>query len=161
MPERREDDQMDPITGIPVSAAHQAIYNHLDECKDELLDGQQKVVADIEAWHDQHIDERHHPPLNEIAAQLGRNPTQLMQDFIRSMQTSERVVDALDGPIVRGLDGVEHRVVEDGMIHQMKDIQLQMSNGIKHRAELSKSQYALAIAAIGALATIAAALLGG
>jgi hypothetical protein len=161
MPERREDDKIDPITGIPVSAAHQAIYEHIDISCEKVMEHQTKLHRQSDEQHEQHIRERHHPPLNEIAHQLNQTPTQLMEGFIRAMQTSDRVVDALDGPLIKGLDGIEHRDSENGMIAQVKDMQAQLHNGIKHKAELTKAQYALAVAAIGALATIAAALIGG
>lgn len=161
MPERREDDQIDPITGIPISAAHQAIYEHIDTSCDKVMEHQEELHRKSDEQHEQHIRERHHPPLNEIARQLNQTPTQLMEGFIRAMQTSDRVVDALDGPLIMGLDGIEHRDTENGMIAQVRDMQYQLRNGVRHKAELTKAQYALAVAAIGALATIAGALIGG
>ena len=153
MIDRREDDQVDPITGIPVSAAHEAIYTHIEESCE-------KIIVHQEELHKAHLVERHHPSLNKIAAELGQTPTQLMAGFIRSIQTSVRVVEALDGPLVTDLDGKEQRRPEEGLIFKVEDIQTQLSNGIKHKAELSRAQWVFAGIATTALASIAVALIG-
>jgi hypothetical protein len=137
MPERRLDDRVDG-NGDPMSPAHAALMEKVETCKQELIADHANKLSEME---DRHNEERHHPPLNEIAKQLGKTPTELMGSFITSMQTSERVVDALDGPLVEGLDGHKHRVEEEGVIWQMKDMQDQMKNGIVHKAKLTIPQW--------------------
>lgn len=161
MTDRREDDKIDPITGIPISAAHEAIYTHIDESCSKVIANQTKLHADADQKHEQHIKERHHPSLNEIAKGLGQTPTQLMSSFVSSMQTSERIVEALDGPLLLGLDGVERRQLDKGMIAQMNDMQLQLRNGVKHKAELTTAQWTVASAGVTALGAIAVALIAG
>lgn len=161
MTDRREDDQLDPITGIPVSAAHEAIYAHIGECKEDLLVAHQSMVDEIDARYDTHIRERHHPPLNEIAEGLGKTPGELMSSFIRSIEISDRIVDALDGPEISNLDGTTHREPKDGMIWQVKDVQTQLRNGVMHKRAWTTGQWTFAGTALTVLGGILAVLIGG
>jgi hypothetical protein len=157
MPDRRLDDMVDD-NGEPMSEAHQALMRKVEACKDELIADHDDKLRQLE---DRHNEKRHHPPLNEIAKQLGQTPTQLMEGFIRSMKTSERIVDALDGPLVKGLDGVEHRVTDEGMISQMKDMQFQLRNGVRHKAHLTTGQWTFAGTLLTVLGGIFIALITG
>lgn len=161
--ERRIDDLVRP-DGEPISAAHQAIYAHIGECAIEIRAGQEKMHREMEERlskvHSDHLLEHHHPSIKAIAESMGRTPSELMIEFVEVLPLIPRVVEALDGPEITLLDGTLDRRHEEGLLWQTKDIQKQMRNGIKHKAEMSKAQIAFAGTALTALVTIAAALIG-
>ena len=151
MPDRREDDLTTP-GGEPVSAAHASIYRHISECRDEMIE-------ELHNMGEEHLRTHHHPPVTEMAKKLGRTPTQLMTDFIDVVVVSRRVVDALEGPEVTGLDGAVQRKTEDGLIDKVDSVVATLGNGVKHKFEITKLQYAFAGTLVVTLGTIAVALL--
>ena len=151
MPERREDDLVGS-DGEPVSAAHAAIYLHISECRDEMIE-------ELHRMDEEHLRTHHHPPVSDIAKQMGRTPTQLMTDFIDVVVVSRRVVDALEGPEVLKIDGSTYRKSGEGIIHKVNSIEKNMSNGVRHKLEITKLQYGMVGTFLTVLGTIAVALL--
>jgi hypothetical protein len=154
MENRRADDKVNG-EGEPISAAHQAIYEHITQCRDEIIADRGRISKER---IDEHEKLHHHPPLSKLAADVGKSPTQLMREFIAAAEVSGRVVDALEGPEVTNIAGESHRAEESGLVWQVADIQSQMSNGVRHKAELSKGQWTAITALITALGTIAVGL---
>lgn len=116
--------------------------------------------------NEEHLRTHHHPPVAEIAKQMGKTPTQLMTDFIDVVVVSRRVVDALEGPEEAALDGTISRRKEGGLIHKVDtigedtaELKADLKNGVKHKLELTKLQYTLAGTVVVTLGGILVALL--
>ena len=160
MSEQRRADDMVDANGEPISEAHKAIYAHIGECKQELLDKHDAMIDTVtQRAINLHVDNMHHTSLIDLAKQTGRTPEQLMQAFVTSIDISERVVTALDGPTVKQIDGTVTRNKEDGLIFQVADMRADMKNGIKHKAVVTGPQWVFLGTLITALATIAVALI--
>ena len=141
-----------------MSEAHVAIYEHISECRDEM-------VEELHRMQEEHLQIHHHPPVSQLAKQMGKTPTELMTDFIDVVVVSRRVVDALEGPEEIALDGTASRRKEGGLIHKVDvigedtaELKVELKNGVKHKLEISKLQYTLAGTTIITLGTIAVAL---
>ncbi len=126
-----------------------------EQIVDQLNDLASAVKTEMAAHEDLH----HHPPLTEIARSLGKTPTELMNDFLGAVEVSRRVVDALEGPEMKSLDGSTKRIEEEGLLWQVRDVRNQLKNGISHKTTLTRPQWTAIVALIGALGTIAVALI--
>jgi AraC-like DNA-binding protein len=155
MEERREDDWVG-LDGEPLSSAHKAIFEKIEQCKVEIMADRGRISAEAVALHEKH---HHHPPLAKLASDAGKQPEQLMREFIAAAEVSARVVDALEGEQVKQIDGSLKRNAQTGLVWKVNSIEKQMSNGVRHKVEISKLQYTLVGTTVAALATIAVALI--
>lgn len=159
---------------------HDEIQRELEELRQVLIRQQQQeaqVVRDTVAEvMTRHESTRHHPPLNAIAQELGKTPTDLMREFIEATTVSSRMVDALDGPlVVRGVSGVRERDHHQGLIGKVdqlssnqqeliagqKELKTELRNGIKHKRVWTPAQWVFAGTLVTVLGGILTALLTG
>lgn len=129
--------------------------------EDHISQEHQIVRGAVEEVMDRHEMERHHPSILELAKELGRNPTELIESFINTVDTTRLVVDALEGPSDQHLDGTAYRKTEQGLVYKINDMQEQLQNGVKHQWKPTIGQYTMMAGLLTALGTIAAALLAG
>ncbi|TNF82063.1 MAG: hypothetical protein EP299_01705 [Acidobacteria bacterium] len=142
MPERREDDHIDPVTGIPLSAAHQAIYEHLDDCKEELIEHHDKMLEEFEK---KHIDDRHHPAMTDMFP--GQTPEKIVRSLVDMSNDFNTLADTVLGTRRTPFEGGGRN--DDGWDHKIEDLYAKLGNGQPVKIKLPPALWAAIISTVG------------
>jgi hypothetical protein len=142
MTDRREDDQIDPITGIPLSAAHQAIYAHLDDCKEELLEAHDQMLEEFET---RHVASRHHPAMTDMFP--GETPEKIVRSLVDMSNDFNVLADVVLGTRKTKFEGGGRQ--EDGWDHKIEDLYQKLGNGQAIKVKLPASVWAAVISVAG------------
>jgi len=151
MPDRREDDKIDPITGIPVSAAHEAIYTHIDDSCAMVMKHQDRIIEDFEV---RHIGERH---ATLIAGETAKEVKEAAADMKTIMPG---LLDFIYGP--PKIDPVTNEPLIDADGHYFRNEQKGAQHAVNNggfKATIPKWLTAIIIALIGTSGTVGVAVI--
>lgn len=153
---RREDDKIGE-NGEPVSPAHKAIYGHIDECKLEVINHQNRVIEEFEA---RHITERHHEPMSTYLSRVNLTPQDLVESAVLMHDVLPGLEDFVYGPARK--DPATGRVLVDGNGRPLRDetkgAQHAVNNG-GFKAHVPRWMVSIIVALIMASASIGVAVI--
>ena len=139
--------------GVPVSAAHQSLYDHLDDCKVEILTHVDSVMAI-------HVKERHHLSMTDLLADSRLTPETLITSVIAMYEIVPGLTDFVYGPPL--VDAATGKVLVDGndviLRDKTKGAQQAVNNG-GFPVKMPKWLVTLLVATIGGVFTLAAAII--
>lgn len=153
---KREDDMVNE-NGEPISPAHKAIYDHLDQCKNELMAHHDMTLDKFER---RHVTERHHEPMSDYLANVDLTPQDLVESAVQMHEIVPGLADFVYGPpkidpatgdIMVDAKGRPFRQTEKGAQHAV-------NNG-GFRASIPRWLVTLLAALIGAMGLIGAAVI--
>lgn len=147
----RQDDRVDKY-GVPISEAHKAIYDHLDECRDDIVDHiDQKINSHFESAHDGLIVLHH--PIADVFGDV--SPDVAMRRVVAMSKQFDELADAVLGTPKSQFLGGGRR--DDGLIAKNDALYQKLGNGQKIEATMSwgdRTWPTLIVVIIGGIAKV-------
>lgn len=142
---------------LPENAAIRKLWDKVEVCAAD----RRQEHGELKQAFETHLVKQHHPPLDELASEYDMTPAAMIEGFMRSVGTTERIVTALEGPKVKHLDGTvgPERVKSEGVNARLTRIEATINNGIKTKLTTGQ-KVAIYVAAISAFGTVIVAIIG-